>query len=40
LAEMGHDCFTIAPAIAEMLLSDERSTAALAQFEQAAATAP
>jgi hypothetical protein len=37
---MGHDCFTIAPAVADMLLQDERSTAAVAQFEQAAATQP
>lgn len=40
LADMGHDCFTIAPAVADMLLQDERSTAAVAQFEQAAATQP
>lgn len=37
LSDMGHDCFTISATIADMLLSDERSEAAVAQFEAAAA---
>lgn len=36
LTEMGHDCFTIAPAIADALLTDDRSLTAVAQFEEAA----
>ena len=49
--QMAHDTLTapqrfqdmakiMAPAVADMLLQDERSTAAVAQFEQAAATQP
>ncbi len=37
LAAAGHDCFTIAPGVARALLSDDRTVAAAAQFEQAAA---
>lgn len=37
LSEMGHNCFTISAAVADMLLSDERSESAVAQFEEAAA---
>lgn len=37
LSEMGHDCFTIAAPVADMLLADDRSMAAVAQFEDAAA---
>ena len=37
LSEMGHDCFTIAASVADMLLTDDRSLAAVAQFEDAAA---
>ena len=36
LAEMGHDCFTISAAVSDMLLSDDMSEAAVAQFEEAA----
>ena len=36
LSEMGHDCFTISAAVADMLLTDERSVAAVEQFELAA----
>ncbi|WP_407492474.1 transaldolase family protein [Pseudooceanicola sp. MF1-13] len=35
LAEMGHDCFTISAAVADMLLSDGMSETAVAQFEEA-----
>lgn len=37
LSEMGHDCFTISAAVADMLLTDDNSAAAVAQFEAAAA---
>ncbi len=37
LSEMGHDCFTIAASVADMLLTDDRSLAAVAQFEDASA---
>ncbi|WP_136635104.1 transaldolase family protein [Pseudooceanicola onchidii] len=36
LSEMGHDCFTIAASVADMLLTDDRSVAAVQQFEEAA----
>ncbi|WOI56415.1 transaldolase family protein [Palleronia sp. LCG004] len=38
LAARGQDCFTIAPAVARELLSDDRTLAAAAQFEEAAAS--
>ena len=33
LAEMGHDCFTISPAVTQALMSDDRSAQAFAEFE-------
>ena len=36
LAQEGQDCFTLAPAVARALLSDEHTLAAAAEFETAA----
>jgi len=36
IAEIGHDCFTIAPAIAQDLFQNELTEAAAQEFERAA----